>query len=382
MTQKKRIMVNQYKIYIFLWCVLSLPLVTEAKLRKEFIRNVNQSFAINADGTTDITNKYGAVNIETWDRNEVKIDIKITVKAKTEEAAEETFDRISFDFDDRPDYVQAVTNIESQKSNSWISWFSGSNNNSEFTIDYEVKMPISNNLKLANKYGDSDVESIDGSVEAYIKYGKVRMQDIGGNLNLTLGYGTGNILTAQDATFDVKYSRLTVKKLNDVDLTTKYSKMYIDEARNFKTLSKYDTYEVGVVKDFSCISKYDKYNFESAYEVDINGKYSDYTFGEVKRRADILLSYGGTRINKLKKGFQELRIDGSYANFKIYPEVGCSYHLSGTASYGSISYPDDMDVIKRIDKNTSSEVEGYVGSKSTDTRIKLNIRYGGVKILE
>ena len=59
----------------------------------EFTKTIKKEFDITSDGTTSITNKYGKVEIKTWDRNRVKVDVTIVVKASSESKAQEVFDQ-------------------------------------------------------------------------------------------------------------------------------------------------------------------------------------------------------------------------------------------------------------------------------------------------
>ena len=47
--------------------------VTQTAIKKEFTKTIKKEFDIDADGKVSIVNKYGEVNINTWDQNKVKI---------------------------------------------------------------------------------------------------------------------------------------------------------------------------------------------------------------------------------------------------------------------------------------------------------------------
>ena len=155
---------------------------------QEFTKTIKKEFPISQTGTVDLTNKYGKVEVHTWDRNRVKIDVSIVVDARSESAAQEVFDRIQIDFSNDDAFVKAETSIES--SNSW--WKGSWNNKSEFQVNYEVYMPSTCDLNLDNQYGNSNVEAISGSADVKVKYGDFQLEGVGGDLKVYLGYGNGN----------------------------------------------------------------------------------------------------------------------------------------------------------------------------------------------
>lgn len=83
---------------------------------QEFTKTVKKEFPINATGTVDLSNKYGKVDVHTWERDRVKIDVTIVVDARSESTAQEVFNRIQIDFSNDDSFVKAETSIETNKS--------------------------------------------------------------------------------------------------------------------------------------------------------------------------------------------------------------------------------------------------------------------------
>ena len=46
----------------------------------EFTKTIKREFDISANGTTYLSNKYGKIEVKTWDKNRVKIAVTIVVK--------------------------------------------------------------------------------------------------------------------------------------------------------------------------------------------------------------------------------------------------------------------------------------------------------------
>ncbi len=353
--------------------------LTQTAIKKEHTKIIKKEFDISDDGKVSISNRHGEVNINTWEKQSVKIEITITVDERSEDKAREMFDRINIDFSNGKNYVEAQTDIES-KSRSW--WW-GSSDNNDYTIDYEVYMPQGNSLELQNKYGNAYVSSLDGEADIQVKYGNVRVEEIGGRLDIRLGYGNGTVIRSKDANVEVSYGNMRIKEAGDVIMESKYSKVYVDHAGDVKSTSKYDTYEIGEIKDFKNQGKYDHIEIVSAESIRASAKYSDFKVEKIMHHADFDLAYGNVTVESLAKNFTEVQLLGRYTQFKIHVEDGANYKLDAVTKYAGVGYPDKMDVVYEKEKGSSVEVEGYMGGdKNTVQVIKARLDYGGIKVRE
>jgi len=341
---------------------------------QEFTKTIKKEFPITATGTVDLSNKYGKVDVHSWERNRVKIDVTIVVDARSESSAQEVFDRIQIDFNNDDDFVQAETSIETNKS-----WWGGSSK-SQFQINYQVYMPESCNLNLSNRYGDSNVEPIAGKADIAVKYGNFQLDGVGGDLKVYLGYGNGTVTKARNVAAEVSYSKINLNEVQDVNFETKYSKVSVDKGASIKADSRYDQFNLADVDRFNCESRYGNVEIGEAETIIAVSRYTDYKVDHLADSGDFDLEYGGLRVADLAKGFSTVVLNGRYSDFKIYVEPGASYTLDGATNYAGIAYPTEMNVTFEKDKGTSHEVKGHVGTSGARSTIKANLSYGGLKV--
>lgn len=343
---------------------------------QEFTKTIKKEFSINATGTVNLINKYGKVEVKTWDKSRAKIDVTIVVKARSESSAQDVFDRIRIDFANGDDFVKAETVISSSKT-SWWDWGGSS---SEFQINYEVFMPETGSLDLSNKYGDAFVAPITGKASIDVKYGNFHIEGVGGDLAVNLGYGNGTVVKARDTRAEVSYSKLNFDNVRDVTITTKYSKIYVDNGANLKAESRYDHFNLTKINRFNCQSRYGNVEIGEAESVAGVSRYTDYKIGRLRDNGDFDLQYGGLRIDNLAKGFSNLNLNGKYTDFKVNVEEGASYTLDAATNYAGIAYPAGMNVTYEKDKGTSHEVKGHTGTQNARSVIKASLSYGGLKV--
>lgn len=366
------------KLFVFLLLITNISVTFAADIvmkKREFSKVINKDFPITNNGTTTLYNKYGKIDVKTWSENRVKIDVTILVRSENERDAEEMFDRIKVDFTNTNDFVKAETFIENAKG-----WFGWNNSNVDYTINYEVYMPRTNQLDLRNRYGDAFIGSLDNKAGIDVKYGNFRLEDIKGELGVTIGYGNGTIQRCRNLSADVAYGNLTIEQGADMQLNTKYSNMKIAQAMDIRSSSKYDNFKIGEIRQLDIQTKYSNVAANCITHLIATAGYTDFRIDKIHETIDVDLNYGGANVGLLTKNFTNVRFTGDYADFKVNIEEGANYKLDASGNYAGISSPSGLKIQFERDKGTSYAVEGFVGNTQTNNSIKVNLNYGGAKI--
>lgn len=353
---------------------------TTALLKKyEYTKTIKKDLPITSTGTVMLNNRYGKIEIKTWDKDRVKIDVHITVDEESEGSAQVVFNRIKINFSNRRDLVAAETEIQSSSTQSWWNFWSVTTNDN-FEIDYEVFMPYTATLELSNRYGNVIIPELAGDANVTVKYGNCVVDGVRKTLDMTLSYGNGIIGQAQRTNATIAYGSLDLQQSKNVNLNTKYSKINIELAEDMQINSAYDTYAIGQGRNINSIGKYDNITIERVKNFTAKAKYSDYVIGNIYESANFDLNYGGARIHNVKKGFSEVVLLGNYADYRLSVERGIPYILDANTNYAGISYPNNMVVDYEKEDGTSQKVEGYMINKNVSKIIKVDLNYGGLKI--
>lgn len=333
----------------------------------QYTKEINKEYDVNAETLIDIENKYGDVNIVNWDKNKVKFEIQISVDHQREDKAKELLDYITVNFTESNNTIKAVTEID-DKFNRSGGIFNISSTTKEFSIDYTVKMPKNLNLDLANKYGNVYIDELTGKSDIEVKYGNLKanriLRDNTKPLSrVYLAYSDGAIKEVEWLKYEIKYAKLELEKSKALIGISKYSKVFIDKNSSVVCESKYDKYDIGILSNFVCESKY-----------------TDFKFGQLDKQLDIVSKYGDVKVDKIKKGFEKIKIDNGYGQIRLGIESGASYHLDGVADYANIKYPSGYN-LNKIEKNTEMKVSGIIGEdKETNSEVIIQTKYGNVKL--
>jgi hypothetical protein len=355
---------SDYKSGMFL--ILSLILVSFTLSGQEAAKEFHKEFTAGANTTLDISNRYGDVVVQNWDKNQIVIDVLITVEMPNKEKAEKLLGYIDVQFSEGENMVAAKTVINDNFN--FTGWGSDSK---KFSIDYNVKMPVGTALKLSNKYGNTDIDELHGLVNLDIKYGNLQAGILTrGNVkplsSINLAYGKATIDEAGWLELNVRYSGSTeITKCKALLLDSKYSKIILGETSS-------------VVGE----SKYDNINIESINNLVLENGYTVVNIGALSKKLNYNGSYGSFSVEDVKAGFEEITIDTRYMGVKLGIDEMASYNIDAKVTYGGLKYDEvNFNSQKRIVEDNSKEISGTVGTdKSPTANVKINSTYGSVKL--
>ena len=352
-----------YKITLLL---LFIPLLTSANgtnPKHEKSRVIKKSFSVNEDAKVSLNNRYGNLNITTWNKNTVEIEVTITVKGNDLDDVEDKLSTINVEFNANSHLVEAETVFGSKKSN-WSWWRKSKNLN--YKINYVVKMPKSNSVDLDNDYGNIYLDNLDGRADINCDYGKISVGELsasGNNINLDYS-SNSSIGFMKSGDVNIDYSKLTIETSEKIRINADYSNIKLDKTDNVS---------------FNC--DYGSISIDEANDIKGNADYLTMRIGTVRKNLYIDTDYGSLSVKNLAKGFENVEIDGQYAGIKIGVDPDASFNFEIDLQYAGFSRNDDkMEFFKSISKTTKKYYEGKFGKGKTSSRVKIKSQYGGVSI--
>jgi len=333
---------------------------------QEITKEFHKEYTSGANTTLDISNRYGDVVIQSWDKDQVVIDVKVTVEMPSREKAENLISHIDVQFSEDPNLISAKTVIDDKFN------FSGWGISSKkFSIDYTIKMPVAIALTLANKYGDTDIDELHGLMNIDIKYGNLTAGKLTrGNVKplskLSLAYGKGTIGETGWLDILVRYSpNLDIRKSQALLLDSRYSKLALGETSSVLGDSKYDNLRIESINNFV-----------------LENGYTDVNIGLLTKKLDYNGSYGSFSVERVPAGFESINVEVRYMGVRLGIEENASYNLEAKVSYGGLKYNEaNFKNQRRVVENNSNEVAGIMGKEeSPAARVNVTASYGSVKL--
>ncbi len=156
---------------------------TDQRPPSAFQEEFHHTYTLNPGGRVSLKNINGWVKINSWNRNEVKID------AVKYAGTRERLDEAKINVDASADSIWIETRYEGAQRPLVITDDDWTHNPA--TVDYTLTLPTNANLdaiKLIN--GSLDVENIAGDVRAECINGRLRALGLGGRIDLSTVNGT------------------------------------------------------------------------------------------------------------------------------------------------------------------------------------------------
>jgi hypothetical protein len=356
---------------------LILPCFSFARGSEEFTKTITKQFDIARDGTVGIMNKYGSIDIRTWNESQVKIEVTLKVEAKNQEMANGFFDRVTITFDNSPAVVRAATELET--TTGWKSWFDFGSDSDEFEINYVVHAPSTVALELDNKYGDIYVGDMNNRATINLKYGDMKLGAINGKTTIAMGYSDGTITSTKDLDLDLSYSELYAGQTGNISFNGKYSDLEVEMAGDVSATTGYVDVKIQKMGRLTNVGKYDDFSIDEAASVDVNAKYSGFTVSHLHEYAEFDMSYGSINIDFVYPNFQSITVNTSYTDVSIDVDDKASFHLEAATKYCGIDHYG-LEVYHEIDKTGESSVKGYRGSRDASSKIVATMSYGELTI--
>ena len=361
-------MKNNY-IKNILFLLLLIPAMVFAtdkeKGKYEKSKSIKKEYTVNSDALLRISNRYGNVDVSSWDKNEVVIMVKITVSGDDEDKVIKRLSMIDVDFAASRSEVSAKTVIEKTSSNWGWSW--GKKSNVHYQINYSIKMPVTNSANLNNDYGNIYLNELEGDASINCDYGKIDIGELHSTNNrINIDYcGSSTIAKMNGGSINADYSKFTVEEAGDIDLNADYTTSVFESMKNLKYNCDYGSLKVN-----------------NAVSIVGDGDYLTTRLGTISKKVAISADYGSIRIEALKAGFDSVNINGDYCGIKIgIPDAPFSFVIK--LSYGSFKRGDSgYDFTKQIVKSSSKYYEGYFKSQKSNSKITIDSDYGSVSFYE
>ncbi|MDO6492094.1 MULTISPECIES: hypothetical protein [unclassified Cellulophaga] len=338
--------------------ILSIANNDKGKYTKE--KTIKKEFSVNTNAFLKVNNKYGNLNITSWDQNRIEIEVHIKTSGNNEEKVQRKLDDITISFKGSSSNVSAKTNIN--KTSSW-GW--GNSNNVNMQINYTIKLPVKNNIDLTNDYGSITLDRIDGHATINCDYGRLDIGELRGrNNNLNFDYTSkSEIDYINSAKIDADYSGFTITKAGNLDLNTDYTSASIIKMENLVYNSDYGSLSVSEAKN-----------------IEGNGDYISIKLGKINGNVSLNADYGSIKIAELTENAGNITINADYTGVKIGHNPNYNFKFELKSSYGGINGVDNCNINVKEVKNSQKYYKGSCGSENSNNFVYIATEYGSISI--
>ncbi|WP_417881811.1 hypothetical protein [Xanthomarina gelatinilytica] len=332
--------------------------ISKEKHTKEKI--IKKSFNVSANATLKIDNSYGNLDIVTWNENRIEIVVTITTKGNDEEKVQRKLDDITVDFNATNSLVSAKTIFNKTRSNSWWNW--NSNNNVNMSINYVVKMPITNAVDLSNDYGNINLGKLEGRAIINCDYGKITTKELMASNN--------------KINFDYT-SNCYFEYINSAEINADYSGFTIAKAKNIHLNADYTSSILETVENINYECDYGSIKINRANNIVGNGDYLTVVIGDVYKNVTLEADYGSIKIDNMTEQAGNVNIESDYTGIKIGHAANYHFNFDIDLEYASLN-DTGFEFNKKHEESGGNYYTGYYGSPNSGNMVKIESDYGSV----
>lgn len=327
-------------------------------------KTIKKSFSVSANATLKINNSYGNIDIVTWNENRIDIQVIITVKGNDEDKVQQKLDDINVDFSATNSLVSAKTIFNKDKS-SWWNW--NGNNNVNMTINYVIKMPVSNSVDLNNDYGNINLDKLEGRATISCDYGKITTKELMADNNRI--------------SFDYT-SNCYFEYIKSGEINADYSGFTIAKAKNINLNADYTSSTIETVEDINYTCDYGSVKINRANNIMGNGDYLTVSIGDVYKNVTLEADYGSIKIDNLTNQAKNVTINSDYTGIKIGHVSDYHFNFDIDLEYASLKDSGDFNFNKKREESGENYYSGYYGASNSGNLIKIDSEYGSVSFFK
>ena len=178
----------------------------------EKTKSYSKSYNISNKDKITIENSFGVMKLNTWAKNEIKVDVTITAKGGTDERAQQILDHITIEDGKNNSGVFFKTKMDENKKN----WNKGDKGYKDegMHIDYVVYLPATNPLDVQNSFGPMTVPDYNGEASISSKFGSLTTGKIANAKLVSIEFGHGEIESINNGKLSIQFSRATINKIS------------------------------------------------------------------------------------------------------------------------------------------------------------------------
>jgi hypothetical protein len=324
-------------------------------------RSVRKQFPATRETTLDVQNKYGKIQVSTWEKDSVSLEVEIFLTESSASKLKKLKEDISIDFAGTNNYIIAKSKFKSESGRiaselkSVSHTISGANKHVE--INYLVYIPEYLDVVLTNKFGDIYMDDLTGQVDIELSNGVLKASQLEGNANIALSFANGMIKSLGSCTMSLSYSDLALGEVSQLDLNSKSSTLNADSVNILKINSRRD-----------------KLYFQRVEYLYGNSNFSQVWIYDFLRESDVYMKYGKLTIEHVIPDFSKIYVESEYTDVTLYFDVESAFAFDILHHEKSVLRlpAGQVNAQETDDGKEHYRTTGTLGSKSPAGRVTID----------
>jgi hypothetical protein len=200
---------KRYSTLLLITCLIPTARIFAGDPDVKKTKTYTKSYTVSSSDKISFENQFGELQLNTWDKNEVKVTVTITAEASSDEKAQAILDHISIEDGKNNNGVYFETKFDKKKDPKW-----GKGEKQRFQIDYVVYLPTRNPLTASNQFGAMSIGDYSGEVSLESKFGSLTAGKLANVKKVQIEFGKGTIGSINNGSLVIKFSKAAIDNLD------------------------------------------------------------------------------------------------------------------------------------------------------------------------
>ncbi|MEO9477633.1 MAG: hypothetical protein ABJG41_18955 [Cyclobacteriaceae bacterium] len=321
-------------------------------------RVIKKAYETNKSVVLEIDNQFGSIHVESWDKNQIEVEVEIIARGRNEDRAGRILSKIDIDISESSGEISFDTDANNIDTR---------NGSESFEINYKVKMNPKNPIRFENKFGDIYLPFRIGVSEIELQYGNLKSDGAEGHFLLELAFGNAEIGNLETAEMEVQYGNVSLGEINALEMEQKFSNLELLRVKTLDLESKYGEIDLGEVDVAEVEAHFSAFKLENLLtQLVFEGNY-----------------VSGFEIEEIEKGFSLVDLSGQYSSYKLGLEVGLSADIEAEFSYAELNHSGvDVEFYYKDFDGNKKEYRGRINGGNPSKKIIINSSYGNARLTQ
>ena len=169
-------------------------------------KDYSKSYPVGSE-TLSLKNQFGKMEIKTWDKNEIKVEVKIVVSTQEEDFANSLLEAIQIKDEKTTDEISFRTQI-GDENKTWST-----NKSSKMNIDYTVYLPAKAKLNATNSFGPMELGDYSGEANITSNHGTLSAGHLSNLKSLKVSFGKAKIAKLGNTEVNFSHTRIDIEEV-------------------------------------------------------------------------------------------------------------------------------------------------------------------------
>ncbi|HBH85631.1 MAG: hypothetical protein A2X05_08615 [Bacteroidetes bacterium GWE2_41_25] len=332
-------------------------------------RSFIRSFPTTKESVLEVNNKYGTIEITTWQKDSVFIRAEIKASASNQSKLNKMFDEISVKISGTGNLLLAQT-VFNQSINAFFENFKGMTNKvinyeSQVEINYYINVPEYMNLRVENRYGDVFMEKNSGNFELTLSNGSLKADVPGRKCSLNLSFCDATITSFLSGSINASFSDITISDIKRVKIKTISSKYRINKAGEIEIESRRDDLFIDNIG-----------NLEG------DSYFTDFEVRSLTGSLNLVSRYGNLNFENIAPQFESVNINSGFSDVSLEFDPDASYRFEIRTANTFLVLPPGLKTDERtLDESKKEYMKtGAAGQNPGERLLKIDASRGKIYV--